>query len=219
MLTIGLTGGIACGKSTASAHLEGLGAFRIDADTLARQVVSPGREALAKIIEAFGSKVILPNGTLNRKALGRIVFNNASLLKKLNSIVHPHIFAEQARQIESIIKASDNPGELTIIVDAALMIEAGSYGSYDLVMVVYCPESVQLERLAIRDGFSEKQARQRILTQMPLIEKIKYANYVIDTCGSKDVTRKHINHIWKAVQLNRNAIIRNKQAGLPVTEP
>ena len=103
---------------------------------------------------------------------GRIVFNDASRLKELNRIVHPCIFAEQALQIESIIKSSNDSGGLTIVVDAALMIEAGNYASYDLIMVVYCPEQVQLQRLAVRDDFSETQARQRILMQMPLIKKI-----------------------------------------------
>lgn len=219
MLTIGLTGGIACGKSTASVHLAKLGAHRIDADTLARQVVAPGRQALAEITDSFGPGIILPDGTLNRQALGKIVFNDASRLKELNRIVHPHIFAEQAIQIESIIKSSNDPGGLTIVVDAALMIEAGNYASYDLIMVVYCPERVQLQRLAVRNGFSETQARQRILMQMPLIEKINYANFVIDTCGRKAETRRHINHLWKIIQLSRATKIRSKPAGRPVTEP
>lgn len=219
MLTIGLTGGIACGKSTAAAHLAKLGARRIDADTLARQVVAPGRQALAKITDSFGPGVILPDGTLNRQALGRIVFNDASRLKELNRIVHPCIFAEQALQIESIIKSSNDSGGLTIVVDAALMIEAGNYASYDLIMVVYCPEQVQLQRLAVRDDFSETQARQRILMQMPLIKKINYADFVIDTSGRKAETRRHINHLWKTIQLSRTTKIRSKPAGRPVTEP
>ncbi len=203
MLIIGLTGGIACGKSTASAHFSRLGAFRIDADELAREVVAPGRQALAEIVKVFGSGLLKPDGTLDRSALGRIVFSDAARLKELNGIIHPYIFAEQARQIESITKSSKDPGRLTIIVDAALMVEAGRIENYDLVLVVYCPERIQMQRLAVRDGFSEDQSRQRISMQMPLLEKISYADFVIDTSGRKADTKKHIEHIWKAIQLNR----------------
>ena len=205
MLTIGLTGGIACGKSSASIHLAGLGAHCIDADKLARQVVAPGLPALCEITETFGPEVIRPDGTLDRKALGRIVFSDASRLKTLNRIIHPYIFKEQARQIEAIVVSSDDPGRLTFVVDAALMIEAGSYKKYDIIIVAYCPERIQLERLAARDGFSEKQARQRIHLQMPLLEKISYADFVIDTSGHRAETKLHIEHLWKTIQLTRRA--------------
>ncbi len=203
MLIIGLTGGIACGKSTASTHFARLGAFRIDADKLARQVVAPGRPALAEIIRVFGSGLLKPDGTLDRPDLGRIVFSDAARLKELNEIIHPYIFAEQARQVESITRASEDPERLTIIIDAALMIEAGKHENYDLVLVVYCPERIQMQRLAIRDGFSKAQARQRIRMQMPLLEKISYADFIIDTSGRKVDTKRHIEHIWKSIQLTR----------------
>ena len=205
MLIIGLTGGIACGKSTASAHFARLGAFRIDADKLARKVVAPGRQALAEIIKVFGSGLLNPDGTLDRPALGRIVFSDAARLKELNEIIHPYIFAEQARQIEAITVSAEDPGRLTFVVDAALMIEAGSYKKYDIIIVAYCPERIQLERLAARDGFSEKQARQRIHLQMPLLEKISYADFVIDTSGHRAETKLHIEHLWKTIQLTRRA--------------
>ena len=180
-----------------------MGAFRIDADKLARQVVAPGRPALAEIIRVFGSGLLKPDGTLDRSALARIVFSDAARLKELNEIVHPYIFAEQARQIESITSSSEDPGRLTIIVDAALLVEAGRHENYDLVLVVYCPERIQMRRLAVRDGFSKNQARQRIRMQMPLLEKISYADLVIDTSGRKADTKRHIEHIWKAIQLTR----------------
>ena len=203
MLIIGLTGGIACGKSTTSAHFARLGAFRIDADKLARQVVAPGRPALAEIIRVFGSGLLKLDGTLDRSALGRIVFSDAARLKELNEIIHPYIFAEQARQIEFITSSSEDPGRLTFVVDAALLVEAGRHENYDLVLVVYCPERIQMQRLAIRDGFSKAQARQRIRMQMPLLEKISYADFVIDTSGRKADTKRHIEHIWKSIQINR----------------
>lgn len=203
MLTIGLTGGIACGKSYTSSHLALLGAHCIDADVLARQVVAPGLPTLCEITDTFGPEVISPDGTLDRKALGRIVFSDASRLKNLNRIIHPYIFKEQAKQIEAIVVSSEDPGKLTFVVDAALMIEAGSYNKYDLIIVAYCPERIQLERLAARNGFSEKQARQRIRLQMPLLEKISYADFVIDTSGHRDETKRHIEHLWKTIQLTR----------------
>lgn len=210
MLTIGLTGGIACGKSTASAHLARLGAHRIDADRLARQVVAPGKPALAEISAAFGPGLIRPDGTLDRKALGGIVFSSPSRLKKLNSIVHPYIFEEQSRQIDALAGKSDNPADLTIVVDAALLIETGRHTTYDLVLVAYCPERIQMRRLRARDGFSRDQALQRILRQMPLLEKVDYADFVISTSGSKAETRRHIEYLWKIIQLERDRWLSRK---------
>lgn len=204
MLVIGLTGGIACGKSTASDYLSRLGAYRIDADQLAREVVLPGSPALREILETFGSGLVHSDGSLDRKALGDIVFNDQSRLEQLNRIIHPCIFAEQARKIEKILRRAPDPETLTIVVDAALMIEAGRHTNYDLVLVVYCPEHLQMERLQARDGFSRDQARKRILRQMPLLEKVDYADFVINTAGRKEETRRQIDHIWKIIQMKRN---------------
>ena len=212
MLTIGLTGGIACGKSTASAHLVSLGAHRIDADELARLVVAPGWPALAGIKKSFGPSVINPDGTLDRKALGKIVFNDVYRLRELNNIIHPCIYKEQTRQIEAIKNNAKGSNDLTIVIDAALMIETGRHTDYDLVMVVYCPERVQMRRLTERDGVSEAQARKRVQAQMPLMKKASHADFVIDTCGTKDETRRHINYLWKNVQRNRDQWIKNNPA-------
>ena len=210
MLTIGLTGGIACGKSTASAHLARLGAHRIDADELARDVVFPGRPALAEIAASFGSGLIRPDGTLDRKALARIVFSDNSRLERLNRIIHPYIFEEESRQIAALAGKSDDPADLTIVVDAALLIETGRHAAYDLVLVAYCPERIQLQRLKARDGFSRDQARQRILRQTPQMEKVDYADFVISTSGSKAETKRHIEHLWKIIQLERDRWISRK---------
>jgi len=211
MLKIGLTGGIACGKSTASNHLARLGAHRIDADRLARKVVEPGKPALDEITNEFGSGILLPEGGLDRRALGKIVFSDPLRLNKLNKIIHPYIFNEQERQIKALTRSFSDPSSLTVLVDAALMIEAGRHTEYDLLMVVYCPPRIQLERLKSRDGFSREQARQRIIRQMPAVKKLDYADFVINTSGPKTETRCHIEHLWKLIQASRSAWITRNQ--------
>lgn len=211
MLKIGLTGGIACGKSTASDQLALLGAHRIDADRLARKVVEPGKPALDEITAEFGTEILHSEGGLDRKALGKLVFSDPGLLNRLNAIIHPYIFREQEAQIAALASNSPDPSTLTILVDAALMIEAGRHTGYDLVIVVYCPERIQLERLKTRNGFSREQARQRILRQMPAVEKVDYADFVVNTAGPKAETRRQIEHLWKLIQSQRSSWIGRRR--------
>lgn len=196
MLKVGLTGGIACGKSNALRHFGKLGAFTIDADLISRQVVQPGKPAYNEIAKEFGPSILNQDGTINRKMLGKLVFSDESSRLRLNEIIHPHILAEENRQIDHFINSQPRAHSPVIVVDAALMIEAGSYRKYDVLIVVYCPTSVQLNRLKSREQISEAEAQQRIDSQLSLLEKAKFGDYVIDTTGKLADTFEQVRHIY-----------------------
>lgn len=196
MLKVGLTGGIACGKSNALRHFGKLGAFTIDADVISRQVVEPGKPALKEIAQEFGPSILNEDGTINRKSLGRLVFANEAARLRLNEIIHPYIIAEEARQIDTFLNSQPKAHSPVIVVDAALMIEAGSYGNYDVLVVVYCPKRVQLSRLKSREQLSDAEAQQRIDSQLSLLEKAKYGDYVIDTTGKLADTFAQVRHVY-----------------------
>jgi dephospho-CoA kinase len=193
-LILGLTGGIASGKSTALKLMKRLGAHTIDADILARRVVAPGTPGAMAIRKRFGN-VFYGNGRLNRPELARIVFKNTQALKALNAIVHPLVLSMEKDIIRQISKRNKNP---IIVVDATLMIESGSHVWKDAIIVIACSLQNQIKRLHEKRGFSKKEALIRIKAQMPLNKKIKYADYVIDNNGSftqfkKDVTASFLN--------------------------
>jgi dephospho-CoA kinase len=192
-MNIGLTGGIACGKSTVASMLVNLGAKLIDADQLAREVVMPGRPALLQIVERFGSQVMLPDGTLNRKALGAIIFNDPIARKDLDTITHPLIrqtMWEQMHQAEEADKAA------LVVVDVPLLYESGLQGYFQKVMVVYVSEKVQLQRLMERDGLSLEAAELRLQAQMPIEQKKLLADIIIDNSGNLSDTEKQIQLFW-----------------------
>jgi len=179
---IGLTGGIASGKSTASSILKELGAIIIDADEVARKIVGKGRPALDEVKQYFGEKIILEDGNLNRKKLGSIVFSNHDLLKKLNEITHPYIIKEIINEI-NWYKKTDN--DHVIILDAALLIEMKLTHLVDEIWLISIPEEVQLNRLMQRENISVNDAKKRIDAQMSLNDKKQYAHKIID--NSKDI--------------------------------
>jgi len=193
MRVAGLTGGIASGKSTVSAMFRELGAPVIDADVISREVVEPGRPALAEIAAAFGPSVLLPDGRLDRGALGRMVFGDDVARGRLEAIVHPHVFAAEQERLEALRAQGRHPWA---IVDAALLIEAGTYRRKDAVILVYVDESTQLARLQARDGLSRREALQRLAAQMPLKKKRRYADYIIDNGGDLDETRRQVQGVW-----------------------
>jgi len=182
MLTVGLTGGIVCGKSTVLSKLDKLGAYTIDADDIAYQVITPGQPAYYQIVSAFGPSILKSDRSIDRKKLGKLVFSNEESRQTLNQIAHPFILEEEDRQI-SKLKAKKNPRSPIIVVEAALMIETGSYRRYDLIIVVTCRPEIQIERLMLRDVLSEKEVLQRISSQLPSEEKIKHAQYVMKNSG------------------------------------
>ena len=181
-MLIGLTGGIASGKSLVAGELKRLGAYLIDADEIAREVVKTGLPAYNEIVKEFGEKILNPDKTINRKELGRIVFSNPELRKRLEQITHPRIRKKIEAEI-SAIKAK-NP-KAVIVVDAALLIEGGLYKKMDKVIVVCADEKTQIKRLTERDGLAIEDAKNRIASQMPLKEKRRYADFVIKNVEGK----------------------------------
>lgn len=194
MRKVGLTGGIASGKSTVSGMFRDLGVPVIDADVIAREVVAPGSRALGAIVDAFGEEVLTEEKSLNRARLGEIVFSDPAKKKVLEGILHPEIIAEQDRRLKGLEREGRTP---VAIVDAAVMIESGSWKRFDSLVVVDCDESQQIGRLRLRNGMDEEEAVRRVNAQMPLSEKVKYADHVIDNRGSIDDTRKQVEELMK----------------------
>lgn len=180
MIIAGLTGGIACGKSTVSKTLIAHGIPVIDADIVARQVVEPGTPGLDQVIAHFGQQFLNLDGTLNRTALGLMVFSKPTILAELNNIMGPLIEAEARNQFNILSEA----GCRVAVWDAALIVENGNHERYSPLIVVSCPREIQLERLMKRNGLTREEAMARISSQLSAPEKIKVANYVIDSSGS-----------------------------------
>ncbi|EAX47995.1 dephospho-CoA kinase [Thermosinus carboxydivorans Nor1] len=195
MYVIGLTGGIGSGKSTVSAMLQELGAVIIDADEIAREVVATGKPAWREIKDEFGLGVLNGNGSINRKALGEIVFSDAKQRAKLEAITHPRIQAA----VETALKAARKAGVRVVVLDVPLLIEKGWDHLADAVWVVYVDERTQLERLMARDRLTEDEARARISAQMSLREKAERAHVVIDNSGSIDATRRQVLIAWQKI--------------------
>jgi dephospho-CoA kinase len=195
-LLVGLTGGIATGKSTVSAMFGHLGARIIDADLLAREVVAPGQRAHQEIVQEFGPEVLQPDGHLDRKRLGAVVFADPAKRKRLEQITHPAIRLRQQR-ILSVYEEEAFEG--IVIWDAALLIEGGGAKDMDRVVVVIADADTELERLVARDGLSGDDARQRIASQMPLAEKVKVADHVIDNSGSRAATERRVREVYRAL--------------------
>jgi dephospho-CoA kinase len=180
MIVVGLTGGIATGKSAVSQLLKANHIPVIDADVLARQVVEPGTPALSKIVAYFGHSILLPNGTLDRKQLGNIVFNDEVKRRKLNAIVHPAV----SRAMAWGILMHWFRGEKCCVTDVPLLIEGGLWKWVGKVVVVYCSAEIQLQRLMKRDNSSREDALARLRSQMPITKKVEYADQVIENSGS-----------------------------------
>lgn len=180
----------------------GLGATLIDADELARKVVDPGRPAWSEIVGHFGRGILLENKEIDRKALGEIIFSNEYERKKLNSIVHPRVLDEELTAIREIRKKTP---DAIVILSVPLLIESGHYNYCDRVIVVTVDEETHINRLMTRDGFSREEALRRISAQMPLSEKVKHADFVIDNNGSAEETKKQVEEIFKELEkLNRS---------------
>ncbi len=197
MLKVGLTGGIATGKSFVLGVLRELGCEVLDSDRTAREVVEPGQPAFEEIVAYFGEQVITADGKLDRAKLGAIVFTDAAKREKLNSIVHPRVYQTQAHWLtEAELR---NPQTIAII-DAALLIETGSFRRFDKLIVVYCEPEIQLERLMARNSLTREEAVARISSQMPSAEKLKFADFTINTSLGFADTRRQVESLYQQLR-------------------
>jgi dephospho-CoA kinase len=192
---IGLTGGIATGKSTVADIFSDLGVVVLDADILAREIVAPGQPAFIDIVDTFGHKVVDGDGTLNRTRLGEIIFRDGEARKTLEAITHPRI----ARAMFDGAKEAFDAGHDWIIYDAALLVETGTHHMLDALIVVHCSPKTQLQRLLERDDITEDEARRRIDAQMPLDEKRQAAHFVIDNDGSLSDTHRQVQELKERI--------------------
>jgi len=197
---VGLTGGIATGKSSVARFLMEKGAVVIDADELSRVAVSPGRPALKRIVAEFGADMLLPDGNLDRRRMRSAVFGNDEKRRLLEQIIHPEI----KRLAEESIAAAAASGHRIVFYMAPLLIEAGVTGRVDEIWVVTARPEIQLQRVMERDGISSTEAQKIIDSQMPLAEKERYGRVVIDNSGTPEETRKLVDIIWER-EMGENA--------------
>ena len=188
-LIVGLTGGIASGKSTVSNLIKDLGITVIDADIEARLAVEPGEKAYQQIVEHFGGEILLEDGSINRPKLGDIIFNHQEERIVLNGIVHP---AVRERMNEKKVAAIER-GEYLVVMDIPLLFESELTDLVEKIILVYVDEKIQLERLMMRNHYSETEAHVRIKSQMPLIDKKKHSDFIIDNNGTVEQTQKQLN--------------------------
>ncbi len=189
MLRVGLTGGLASGKSFVGQALAALGCHLIQADRLGHEVLQPGGEAYEGVVREFGPGILEPDGTVSRRRLGALVFGDPARLAALNGLVHPPVIR---REIEFIAAAATKDPHGIAVVEAAILIETGSYKRFDRIVLAVCKPEQQIERAMSRDGLSREEVATRLARQMPLDQKRKFANYVIDTSGAKEETLEQV---------------------------
>lgn len=199
MLRVGLTGGIACGKSRVLRRIESHGIATLDLDRVAHQVMAPGGDAYREVVVGFGHAILAESGTIDRKALGELVFSDATARARLNAVVHPKVRAEERRRAAELEKQ----GHELLVTDAALLVESGLHLRFDRLVVVHCSRERQLERLRERDGLDPAQAAARIDAQMPAAEKRRYGHYQVGTEGGVDDTDRAVDVL--AAELKRLA--------------
>ncbi|HOJ15249.1 MAG TPA: dephospho-CoA kinase [Deltaproteobacteria bacterium] len=203
MFVAGLTGSIATGKSTVSSILEDLGAFIVDADRAAREVVLPGSRAFEEIVSLFGEKILGPDGAIDRARLARIVFRDEGMRRALEALVHPEVMKRMSEQVAGV--ASSRP-DAVVILDVPLLFETGMHEGLDEVIVVYCPEDEQVRRLVLRDSLSVEEALARVRAQIPIEEKRRIATLVIDNSGPLESTRAQAERVYR--MLESRALLR-----------
>jgi dephospho-CoA kinase len=197
VLRVGLTGGIGAGKSEVSRRLAAQGAVIIDADAIAREVVAPGTDGLAEVVEAFGKEILRADGELDRPALGDVVFADPGLRGKLNAIIHPRVGARMAE-----LERGAGPGAI-VVHDVPLIAENGMAGAYDVVVVVDVPPRLQVERLERRRGMTGEQARARMAAQASREQRLAIAGIVVDNSGSLAELDRQVGDLW--AELRRRA--------------
>ena len=195
MLRVGLTGGLASGKSFVGEGLAGLGCRLIKADDLGHEVVLPGGEAYAAVVREFGPQILDPDSTINRRKLAAEVFDRPDRLAVLNGLVHPSVFRREEKLMAEIAAADS---EAIVVLEAAILIETGSYARFDRLILAVCTREQQLER-AVARGLTREEALARLERQMPLDEKRKFADYIIDTSGTKEDTLRQVEGVYRSL--------------------
>jgi dephospho-CoA kinase len=196
MTRVGLTGGIASGKSLVCGFFEAKGCTIVDADRVAHRLIHRGQPCFEAVLAAFGRAIVGSDGEIDRRKLGSIVFSDPAQLEKLNRILHPEVFRAILTQLDNFEK---RPGA-RVIVDASLLIESGFHRYFQLVILVTCTSRQQIDRLKARNGLSDEQARQRLALQMPLAEKLRLADYVIDNSRSPENTRAQVDTLFEELE-------------------
>lgn len=197
MIVVGLTGGVATGKSTVARMFKQCGAVVIDADELAREVVKPDKPAWRQVVKRFGKTVLNPDRTLNRRELGAVVFGNRTKLRQLEHIIHPRVAREQARLTK---QAAQKDPHAVVIYDVPLLFEVGIDKRVDKIIVVTADRKTQVARLKKRNGLPRTEALRRIKSQMPLAEKRRRADYVLDGTMPRQTLAKQVSHLLKQIQ-------------------
>ena len=197
MLRVGLTGGLASGKSFVGHTLESMGCLLVLADEIGHQVEQPGGEAYDAIVHEFGREILTAGGTIDRRALGVEVFGKPERLEVLNRLVHPPVRARIQKQVDEFAERSPHG---IAVIEAAILIETGSYRHYDHLIVAVCRLEQQVERAIERDHFTREEVLDRLSRQMPLEEKVKYADYVIDTSGTKESTLEQTRAVYESLR-------------------
>ena len=205
VLRVGLTGGIASGKTTVAAMLAEHGAFILDADRIAHETIAPGGAAHAAVVARFGSAVVEADGSISRPRLGALVFTDAGARRDLDAIVHPLVLPEVERRLAAYLTTGH---ALVAVVDAALLVEAGLHRRFDRLVVVRCVRETQIRRLMTRNGLSQDDAERRIDAQAPLEAKLQAADYVVDTDGTMRQTRSQVDRLWRDLLADYDAKFR-----------
>ncbi len=197
MLRVGLTGGLASGKSFVGHALAELGCYLIEADELGHEVMLPGAEAYDAIVREFGPGILDPDGQIDRRKLSALVWDQPERLEKLNTLIHPPVRARQERRMAEIAQA--DPHAIAVVA-AAILVETGSYRSFDKLIVVTCTAEQQMERALKRGSYSREEILARLSRQLPLQEKLRVADYVIDTSGSKESTLEQVRIVYESLR-------------------
>jgi dephospho-CoA kinase len=202
VLRVGLTGGLACGKSFVGHALADLGCYLIEADKLGHEVMMPGAEAYDAIVQEFGPE-ILDDARISRRKLSGIVWHNPERLQKLNSLVHPPVQQREESRMAEI--AGADPGAI-VVVEAAILVETGRYKSFDRLIVVTCAAEQQMERALERGSYKKEEILARLSRQLPLEDKLRVADYVIDTSGSKEATLEQVRTVYAALRTLKGGV-------------
>ena len=197
MLTVGLTGGLASGKTFVGHAFADLGCHLIEADELGHRVLLPGGEAYAVVVQEFGDEILDREGLIDRTRLSGLVWNAPERLQKLSSLVHPPVIAREERMIAEIAKTDP---KAIVLVAAAILVETGRYKRFDRLIVVVCNLDQQIERAVQRGPYSREQVLARLSRQLPLEEKLRVADYVVDTSGTKENTLEQVRAVYGSLR-------------------